>query len=370
MSGGAAMLKPIHPVACSPALHACRGLQERLLAWLCNPNTQSASLVRANVPGPTQIEADWLWAFLQKEHGKRPLLERARVLADMNVADKLALLAWGQAVAGLTAQFQPNPPAWPVQEPAIPPATWLVFKGLMEAFYEKGLKAGLPYAGDGSPVGNGGVSYADFVQAFRDAHRLNPDPNAREVCALCGGPLGATPQVDHWIAKHTVPLLSVCADNLLPICGECNSTSNKGRKPVHDHGSFQDWFHPYLRPGAGATRLGYRLQDFTVTCAAVNPADAGRVRNLDGLLNLSQRWTRELKAEYAKQQNILKRREARRLHGGQARHTQAEVEAFAVNFSDDLLQSEPFHEVHRVLADALLEQTRLAAWQSESGLLT
>jgi len=249
-------------------------------------------------------------------------------------------------------------------------AAWHAFKELMEAFYEKGLHAGLPFTAAGTPVTQGGITYADFVQAFRDAHRLNPDPNAREVCVLCGGPLGAAPEVDHWIAKHAFPLLSMCADNLLPTCGDCNATSNKGRMPVHDHGSFQDWFHPYFRPGVGAIRLNYQLPGFAVTCAALTPADDVRVQRLDALLNLSQRWTRELKAEYANQQGKLKRYEAQRLSRGQARHTQAEVEAFATSFRDGLLESEPNHEVHRLLGNALLEQARLAAWQTELGLVT
>lgn len=364
------MLKPIHHVACSPALRACRGLQERLLAWLCDPATDLAALVRANVPGPSAIEADWLWAFLEKTDDKRPLLERARALVAMTHAEKAALLAWGQSVAALAAQFLPTPPAWPTQPPAIPPAAWRAFKELMEAVYEKGLKTGLPYAPDGVPVAAGGVGYADFVRAFREAHRLNPDPGAREVCVLCGGPLGATPEVDHWIAKHAFPLLSVCADNLLPICGDCNSTSNKGSKNVFDPAGFQAWFHPYLRPGAGVMMLGYEPLDMTVTLTATHAVDEARVQNLDKLLNLTDRWTREFKAEYAKQQGTLKGRERKRLERGKPRHTQAEVTAFAEGYRDDLLATEPFHEVHQVLANALLEQARLDAWQTELGLLT
>lgn len=113
-----------------------------------------------------------------------------------------------------------------------------------------------------------------------------------------------------------------------------------------------------------------RLPDFAVTCAAMSPVDAARVRNLDALLNLSRRWTRELKAEYVNQQGKLKRYEAQRLSRGQARHTQAEVAAFAASFRDGLLESEPNHEVHRLLGDVLLEQARLAAWQTELGLVT
>ncbi|MDP2829132.1 MAG: hypothetical protein Q8O37_11070 [Sulfuricellaceae bacterium] len=91
-----------------------------------------------------------------------------------------------------------------------------------------------------------------------------------------------------------------------------------------------------------------------------------------------------------------------------ARHTQAEVEHFVANFKDGLLESEPKetlinsssprrrgsrllilldsrlrgsdekrinqrlpnHEVHCLLGDALLKQARLAAWQTELGLVS
>jgi len=36
--------------------------------------------------------------------------------------------------------------AWPVARPHIDPAEWTAFKILMEAFYEKGLRSGLPDA--------------------------------------------------------------------------------------------------------------------------------------------------------------------------------------------------------------------------------
>ncbi len=92
--------------------------------------------------------------------------------------------------------------------------------------------------------------------------------------------------------------------------------------------------------------------------------------NLNKLLNLAERGTRESKAEYAKQQGLLKGRERKRLQRGEPRHTQAEVTAFAKGYRDDLMASEPYHEVHQVLASALLDQARLDAWQAELGLVT
>lgn len=367
------MLRPIVQPFCGAALHACRRLQEQLLAWLCDPAVSAGEITQANLQPtrvPTQIEADWLWHFLQKADGGRTLLDRALVIAGMSLAEKAALRTWGQAVAALAFQFQPNPSAWPRSKPEIPDAAWQAFRELMEAFYRKALRSGLPYAANGTPVTSGGMTYAGFLQAFRAAHQLNPVPHAREVCVLCGGPLGQTPEVDHWIAVSAFPLLSVCADNLLPICGECNSTSNKGDQPVHTQGVFDDWFHPYLRPGHGALHLDYVLQTQSITCAATDAADTARVTNLDKLLNLASRWTREFKAEYAKQQSVLIGREKRRIARGQTKHTQAEIRAHLLTVQNELVATEPFHEVHRVLCAAMLEQSRVAAWQTELGLVT
>src|SRR5690606_39298279 len=113
------------------------------------------------------------------------------------------------------------------------------------------------------------------VREFRDAHRLDPHPDAREVCVLCGGPL-VLPAVDHWLAKTAFPLLAVCADNLLPICGECNSAPQKGQKDVHTNGLFSDWFHPYLRHANGAIRLRYDDATLRVLVESNTPADSDR----------------------------------------------------------------------------------------------
>jgi hypothetical protein len=365
------MLKPIHHVASSPALAACQRLMQALALWLSEPAITAASITQQNLQPPTfasAVEADWLWNFLQRVDAGQALLTHAQTLAGMSAQEKAALHVWVQTVSALSAQFQPAPEAWPVAMPAIAEPAWKAFKTLMEGFYEKGLRSGLPYRADGTPVAAGGVGYADFVQAFRDTHRLNPDPAAREVCVLCGGPLGQTPEVDHWIAKSAFPLLSVCADNLLPICGECNSTANKGEKAVHSAGSFADWFHPYLRHANGSIHIGYNLQKLAIAVSPGNPADAARVDNLDKLLNLAQRWTRAFKAEYANQQGRLRRTERQRRSEGLPPHTQAEIQAYIQNEQEKLLPTEPHHEIHMVLFAAMLDQARLASWTAELGL--
>ena len=111
--------------------------------------------------------------------------------------------------------------------------------------------------------------------------------------------------------------------------------------------------------------MGYTPLGPAITLSAIHPANEVRVGNLDKLLNLADRWTREFKAEYIKQQGILKGRERKRLQRGEPRQTQAEVIDFAQDYLDDLITSEPFHEVHHLLANAMLEQARLDSWQTE-----
>ncbi len=365
------MLKPIRYVSCSPALRACRRLQVQLMEWLCDPNVGAGDINRGNlVPPrvPTQIETNWVWRFLQKVDSGQSLLTRAITLATMSPTEKQLLQNWVNIVDSLENQFKANPPAWPAK-PAISDSAWQAFRELMEAFYEKGLRSGLPYDANGTEVTNGGVNYAQFVKAFRDEHRLSPDPYAREICVLCGGVLDDI-EVDHWIAKSAYPLLSVCVNNLLPICGKCNSTDNKGVKPVYSPIGFTDWFHPYLHPTNGRIYLDYDIQTLSITAVAVNPSDTEKVSNLDTLLNLGKRWTQEFKAEYLKQQKVLLRREKQRISNNNQRHTQAEILNHFQTVQADLLETEPNFEVHKTLLTGMMEPARLAAWKTELELVT
>jgi len=356
------MLKAIHQVPCGPALNACQRLMQHFVVWLCSVNSSADLTLQNCVPPnvPSQIEGEWLWRLLQREVAERPLLQRAQTIANLLPPAKLSLCTWANNVSGLTQQFQPIPPnAWPINPP-LARAVWVDFQTLMQSFYNKGLKSGLPYLSDGTLTPNGGVTYQQFVDQFRDAHRLNPNPEARETCVFCGGPLGQ-PEVDHWIGEGAYPILAVSDDNLVPICGECNSTTNKGQKPVHTAGSFVDWYHPYLRHTNGGLQLGYNLQQFSITVQAGTVADQTKMNNLDRLLKLQDRWTREFKAEYQKQLEKLRRSRNR----GQGPISIAELQNQLQKFQDDLVPSEPHNEVHEVLAQAMLDPARVASWQAE-----
>ncbi|MBO1271130.1 hypothetical protein J3L11_05630 [Shewanella sp. 4t3-1-2LB] len=366
------MLKPIHRVTCSPALAACQQLMKKFALWLCDPAITSVSVTQQGLQPPilaTAIEANWLWNFLQRVEKQSTLLERAQIVANMSGQNKAALTNWVNSVALLTNQFSAVPGLWPTTKP-IPEAEWKAFKVLLEAFYEKGFRSGLPFLPNGAPTVTGGVTYAKYVKDFRDAHRINPHSDAYEICVLCGDRLGDTPHVDHWIIKSAYPLLSMCQDNLTLICSVCNESPNKGDKPVHTVGNFADWFHPYLRPGNGTIQLTYDLPSLSVKCTTINTADQSKADNLDSLLNLTSRWTRSFKAKYTSHQDTLRRREQKKINNGQNRHTIEDIHSYIEQWKDDLNAREPQYEVLSVLAEALLQPDRLSAWHDELSYMT
>lgn len=369
------MLKPISQPFCSGSLNACQAMMKRLALWLCDPATNAASITEAGLQPPTlasAIEATWLWDFLQRSFKKKYLLSHAQALANLPPASKVSLIAWINTVSALTDQFQPAPAAWTNTCPLVNKTDWDAFKNLMEAFYEVGFKVGLPYLANGTPTATGGVTYADYVKAFRDAHRLNPNPDAHEVCVFCGGQLGDTPHVDHWIIKSKFPLLSVCADNLTLICNTCNEAPNKGTKLVfNDNNSFVDWFHPYLRPASTSLSLTYHLQpDISIKATTSDIPDQPKIVNIDELLNLSKRWTTKFKAEYLINQDVMRRRELDRLSNGEPRHTLADIQAYVNQYDRDLVNTAPDYEVRLTLSKAMKEPARQTALLSELALVT
>lgn len=102
-----------------------------------------------------------------------------------------------------------------------------------------------------------------------------------------------------------------------------------------------------------------------VASKATAVSDQPKADNLDQLLNLSDRWTRQLKAEYRAIQKKLRQRESRRHAGGACGHTLKDVRAFIDTWRGDLLESEPHYEVHRELGAGLMAPARLCALHAD-----
>jgi hypothetical protein len=204
------------------------------------------------------------------------------------------------------------------------------------------------------------VTYERFKKDFLREHKIDKKVDAREACVMCGAELRKA-QVDHWVAKAAYPLLSVCADNLIPMCDECNEAPNKGKSPVHTAGAFQDWFHPHKRHPGGKLVLRLNVPAFGIELESTDPMDAQRVANLDKLLNLQTRWSKELRAEYRKVQRSIEKQQFK----NGVPLTFVELYELIVDWVEELSAEEPNHEVHQVLAKALLDPSRMLAWHTE-----
>lgn len=350
------MLRPITRVPCWPGLVAGFDLQLTLARWLCDAATNPASVAEPQVRAlhPHAAVQEWLWSFLHPRADQTRLLTAAILVASHTAAERLRLLAWLDIVANVGAQFHANPPQWTAPPEDLP--QWLAFKELMLAFYEKLNNRGLPFDSNGNPTAGSGVTYKQFVKEFLQDH-------SDCVCVVCGGYLGNV-QVDHWIGKANYPALSIAPDNLLPMCHQCNESPGKGTKPVFAVGAvhaFEDWFHPYHRSGHGRVRLQYEPQRFCVVTTAMYAADDERTSNLDKLIKLSDRWTREFKAEYRKKQKEFRQLIA----AGHLQRNRPTIDGELQRCLVALVEDSPHYHVHRVLLECVREPARLDAWLSE-----
>lgn len=361
------MLRPIRKTDCAVALSATQKMIRHFALWLCQPTTQGALITEVGIRAlvNTPEEAAWLWSFLGGKHKEKTHLKRSQHLADLPADIKNKLQDWIVLSTNISKYFDLTPTGKliPVALP-LDDTDWKNFKDLMEAFYLKGLKEGLAYLPNGTPTDNKkkGLNYKTFRSNFITLHKIDKHEFAREVCVICNGEL-RNASIDHWIPKAAYPILSVCADNLVPICSECNQSPNKGSGSVHTDGSFEDWFHPYFRHPDGTLKIAHKTASYAVVLKSTRPSDDKRVENLNSLFNLELRWTREFKGEYRKLYNAILTRQRKK----------KDCEAFTLeslcqqirDWADGLSPEQPNFEVHQALADALHDANRLIVWHGD-----
>ncbi len=306
-----------------------------------------------------------MWGFLQREVGGKTLLKRAGTVASLSDAEKFFLHNWILRAADISSHFSLVPSTYPlpIGLPFQNKAAWDAFRIVMEGFYTPGLSSvGLPYDEEGrvTSAPSAQVNYERYKQDFLLEHKIDKQVDAREACVICGAELCKS-HIDHWIDKARFPLLSICADNLIPMCDECNEAPNKGRDKVHTDGLFNDWFHPYKRHPVGKFTLKLSSPHIGIDLKIANKADVQRFKNLDEVFNLKSRWSKELRAEYRKVQRLLERRQA----NNSQPLSLADVYNAVNDWAQDLSAAEPNYEVHQVLFQALSEPCRLVAWQAE-----
>jgi hypothetical protein len=343
------MLHPVQP-SCELALSWAMALQKDLIVGLCDPAmTPRKVTIRwaTNLRPPVK---DWIERFVNRQYRKKKIIEHMKVIAKLSVSEKQELINHFNEILSFTNAFVDGAVQPVMREIKDCPASPAVL-ALLEAFYELALRdLHLPVDANGDYGGS--FSRDDYV-------RLHGDLNSPRICPFCDGELNR-PQVEHWLGKAKYPALSCHPRNLLPTCYACNAVE-KGTTPVINLGTsepFSEWFHPYERQAFG--RLKITVEPPKVKVEAKDLSDDKRVKNLDELLNLSDRWSQEYKhqkQDFLRQLRVRFRREALT----QPRFLEE------VNILEEAARESVYKAPHAILQSVILERVisyaeELAAW--------
>lgn len=122
------------------------------------------------------------------------------------------------------------------------------------------------------------------------------------VCPYCDGEIGS-PELDHYLAKSSFPLLACSPWNLVPVCRNCNDmVTAKGDRLAITIGSpccTNDWLHPLFRPASANAqiKLNGNPRHAIPQLYSADPIEQTRLNNHAWLIRtLSSRWTNTVTA--------------------------------------------------------------------------
>lgn len=179
----------------------------------------------------------------------------------------------------------------------LPKAGGEVLKTICTELY-KLASAGVPAQG---PAKGTGFSSQLLREQFKKVNR-----SFGRVCPICIRENlfdAGEGEGDHYFPKFKYPALALHPDNLLPVCGSCNSPGIKGTKdPVDSRdagaGELCTVFLPYLRAAWDEVEL-----DVDAHCRIMmrpKPGSGGwtarRIENMDRLYRLCERWSSVLES--------------------------------------------------------------------------
>jgi hypothetical protein len=326
-------------------------LQGDLLRALCNPavtaDDVTADWVKAR---RADIDAAWVERFCAWSKEKKCVLDRMKAIAGLSNADKQALVAHYERNLRYPEAFDaavPPPLATTPLPDGLSENAVVAYRHFFELYY-----APIFYRGKGYPIIDPGLNGQPLTkdQYLEAYHAANPDV---KVCPLCDGSMDGA-ELDHWLAKKHLPEINCHPQNLVEICGACNSGSyegikNKGEKLAMETGNaapFSNWFHPYLRPAAGLFSI--RIEHGVPTLASDDPVIQARLNSLDGLVNLTKRWTDEYRTQF---KGIEQRIRNHRRHG--KTFDEAGLKAQLNSWKTDAVGEQGVRD-HKLLEDSLL----------------
>lgn len=310
------MLHRINLPACTQHLEWVVQLQGDLLRALCGIGVAPAHVTVDWVKAcRTDIDANWMerfcgWSKQDNAKVSKSVLVRMQAVAALPDADKQTLLTHYDTNLRYPESFKdavPPPPATTPLPDGLSDNSVAAYREFFELFYDP-----IIYRAKGYPIAapelNGKPFTKDqYLEAYHAANRN------LKVCPLCDGTMDGA-ELDHWLAKKHLPELNCHPQNLVEICGACNSRTNKGERlalDVAQANPFDSWFHPYLRPATenfAVARQGERLR-----LVSDDGQSQTMLNNFGQLINLGTRWSREWATQIDRIQSKL-RNSARRGH--------------------------------------------------------
>jgi hypothetical protein len=266
-------------------------LQGDLLHALCDPAISAGDVtVDWAKARRADIDATWLEKFCAWSKKEKSVLDRMRGVAGLSAVDKQSLVAHYDRNLRYPEAFNaalPPPPATTPLQDGLPENAAAAFCEFFKMFYDP-----IFYNKKGYPIVAPDLNGKPFTRDryLIACHAANP---GMKVCPLCDGSMDGA-ELDHWLVQKHLPELNCHPNNLVEICGACNSRTNKGEKLALDKGAavpFDNWFQPHLRPAAGL--FAVKIECGKPTLMSDDLAIQARLDSFNGLINLTKRWTHE-----------------------------------------------------------------------------
>jgi hypothetical protein len=323
-------------------------LQSDLLHELCKATTTDADITADWVQAiRSDIDLNWVNKFCNWSIKSRSILDRMGAIASLPSDKKTKVIAhYGRNIRFV--EVFDNTIASPALAKSLPDdlsdQACDAYKDFFEMFYDPIFYKSKGYSINATEL-NGDPFHKDvYLETYRN---VNP---TIKVCPLCDGDMDGA-ELDHWLAKKHLPELNCHPQNLIEICGACNSRTNKGEKPALDTTSanpFDQWPHPHLNPLVG--QFDIQIDNDIPRLASIEPDIQAKLDNFDSLINLSKRWSRQYRIQTKRVEN--------KLRGHRRKHR--------IVFNDDTLREklETWHDEAKdecgLKAYALLESSVLA----------
>jgi len=271
------------------------------LSFACNPNIILPLTEQTVHDAFGPAVGGWLWRKLwygKKKSRLHEKLEKLMKYARQNVQASQQILDAFEHDIKFHKQI--NNPCFQFSYTMIlDETTKEAVRPLMTGFYEDLLAFGYPESIHGQPEK---FDRDAFIGAFWKA---NPD---LKVCPACDGfrpdkvDTKTYANADHFLPKSKYPFLSVHSANLVPLCIYCNRSFKSDRDPIdsQDNAPLTNSFFPYIRPAIDyidvqVSRNEQGVKEICIIDIERNPSR--RVRSLNRVFKLEERWPDRLKSE-------------------------------------------------------------------------